>query len=147
MKIAIGTDHAGERFAQASLLYMASQGIEVVSFLPNFINPTSVDYPDFASLVAAQVAQKTCDFGVLICGTGIGMSIAANKYKGIRAAVVHDAFTARACRAHNNANILCVGDRVIGLGVFEECLRIFLSTPFEGGRHLTRVCKIEQLER
>jgi ribose 5-phosphate isomerase B len=104
---------------------------------------TSVDYPDFAHAVAERVASGEAEFGVLVCGTGIGMSMAANRHRGIRAALCHDAYTADMARRHNDANVLCVGARVVGLGVAEQILDVFFSTVFEGGRHGRRVDKIE----
>jgi len=103
----------------------------------------SVDYPDYAHAVAQAVAGEEGARGILICGTGLGMSITANRHPGIRAALCHDAYTAAMARRHNDANVLCMGARVLGLGVAEQILRIFLNTPFEGGRHLRRVEKME----
>jgi ribose 5-phosphate isomerase B len=105
-----------------------------------------VDYPDFAARVAAAVTSGEAALGVLVCGTGIGMSIGANKFAGVRAALCHSEFEARMTRAHNDANVLCLGQRVTGAGVALECLRVFLTTPFEGGRHAARVAKLAALE-
>ncbi|GAA3334251.1 ribose 5-phosphate isomerase B [Ectobacillus funiculus] len=102
----------------------------------------SVDYPDYAIPVAEKVARGEAERGILICGTGIGMSIAANKVKGIRCALVHDMFSAKATREHNNTNILAMGERVIGSGLARDIAKIWLTTPFEGGRHENRVNKI-----
>jgi ribose 5-phosphate isomerase B len=103
-----------------------------------------VDYPDFAHAVANAVAGGEAERGILICGTGIGMSLAANRHSGVRAALCHDAFTAEMARRHNDANVLCVGARSTGQGVIEQIARIFLDTPFEGDRHQRRVEKIER---
>jgi ribose 5-phosphate isomerase B len=103
----------------------------------------SVDYADFAHRLARAMATGEADFGVLICGTGIGMSMAANRHPHVRAALCHDAFTAEMARRHNNANVLCLGARVTGTAVAEQIVEIFLATPFEGGRHTRRVEKIE----
>jgi ribose 5-phosphate isomerase B len=106
---------------------------------------TSVDYPDFAHAVAEKVASGEAEFGVLVCGTGIGMSLAANRHPGVRAALCHDAYTADMARRHNDANVLCVGARVVGPGVAEQILDVFFGTEFEGGRHGRRVDKIERV--
>jgi ribose 5-phosphate isomerase B len=106
----------------------------------------SVDYPDYARAVAEAVAQGRARLGVLVCGTGIGMSIAANKVKGVRAAHCGTEFEARMARAHNDANVLCMGERVLGLGVAAAIVKAFLETPFEGGRHERRVQKMKDLE-
>jgi len=103
----------------------------------------SVDYPDFAHAVAQAVSEDPGSRGILICGTGLGMSMSANRHTGIRAALCHDAYTAAMARRHNDANVLCMGARVLGLGVAEQVLRVFLNTPFDGGRHRRRVDKIE----
>lgn len=108
---------------------------------------TSVDYPDYAQPVAEKVAAGEFDRGILICGTGIGMSIAANKVKGIRAALVHDVFSAEATRAHNNSNVLTMGERVIGPGLARMIAKVWLTTEFEGGRHENRINKIANLEQ
>jgi ribose 5-phosphate isomerase B len=104
--------------------------------------PQSVDYPDFADAMAKVIADGRADVGVLMCGTGIGISIAANRYPHLRAALVHDAFGARLARQHNNANVIVFGGRTIGVEVAKDCLAVFLSTAFEGGRHATRVAKM-----
>lgn len=144
MRIAIGADHAGYTLKEALVAYMRERGIEVIDFGTH--GPDSADYPDYARMVAEAVARRGADFGVLICGTGIGMSIAANKVPGIRAAAVSDVYSARMSRAHNDANILCLGGRVVGPGLAIEILEAWLRTPFEGGRHARRLEKIRQLE-
>jgi ribose 5-phosphate isomerase B len=106
----------------------------------------SVDYPDFAKAVCNAVAQADADFGILVCGTGIGMSIAANRYPAIRCGLAHDVTTARLTRAHNDANVLAIGARIIGEEVALDILGAFLSTPYEGGRHDRRIAKLNQTE-
>jgi ribose 5-phosphate isomerase B len=108
---------------------------------------TASDYPDFARHVAEIVARGEAERGLLCCGTGIGMSITANKVPGVRAAVVSDPYSARMSRAHNDANVLCLGERVVGSGIAKECLKTFLETAFEGGRHAKRVEKIEPTKK
>jgi ribose 5-phosphate isomerase B len=142
--LAVGADHAGYEIKQELCAVAAALGYEVVDFGTN--GPSSVDYPDFAVKVAAAVASKRCNLGLLVCGTGIGMAIAANKIRGIRAATCNDLFLARMAREHNDANILCLGARVIGGGLATEALRTFLSTPFGGDRHVRRLRKIDELE-
>lgn len=117
---------------------------EAVDLGPHTID--SVDYPDYATRVTSAIISKDATLGVLVCGTGIGMSMSANKVKGIRAALCHTEFEARMCRMHNDANVLCLGQRVIGGGVAIELVNAFLSTAFEGGRHSRRVEKMNALE-
>jgi len=144
MRIAIGADHAGYALKTILIAHLQAQGIEVLDFGTH--GPDAVDYPDYARAVAEAVARGEADYGVLICGTGIGMSITANKVPGIRAAAVSDVYTAKMSRAHNNANILCLGGRVVGPGLAQEILDVWLRTPFEGGRHERRIAKIRALE-
>lgn len=139
--IAIASDHAGVELKRALCEVILASGREVRDLGP--ADTTSVDYPDFAHRVADAVLSGEVAMGVLICGTGIGMSLSANRHPGVRAALCHDAFTAEMARRHNNANVLCVGARVTGLGVAEQIVRIFLDTPFAGGRHQRRVERIE----
>jgi ribose 5-phosphate isomerase B len=141
MKFYIATDHAGYALKDFVKEYLASKGHEAVDLGPD--SDTRVDYPDFAQKCAHAVVADTGSFGILICGTGIGISIAANKITGIRAALCHDAYTAAMSRAHNNANILAFGERVVGKGVIESMIEAFCETTFEGGRHAGRVNKIE----
>jgi ribose 5-phosphate isomerase B len=144
VKIILASDHAGLELRQDLAASLKERG---VSF--DDVGPTShesVDYPDFATKVAKAVASGQYTLGVLACGTGIGMSIVANKYRGIRAAVCSTEFEARMARAHNDANVLCVGQRVVGLGVARSILEVFLATPFAGGRHEKRVQKIRDAE-
>lgn len=145
MKIAMGADHGGFRLKEQLKQVIESLGHEVVDFGTD--SEESCDYPDAALPVAKSVVSGEFDKGVLICGTGIGMSIAANKVPGIRCALVHDAFTAKATRMHNDSNVLAMGGRVIGPGLAEDIVRIWLSTEFEGGRHERRLQKITDLEK
>jgi len=141
MKFYIATDHAGYALKEFTKDYVLSLGHEIIDLGPD--SADRVDYPDFAKKCATSVIEDEGSFGILICGTGIGISIAANKVAGIRAALCHDAFTASATRAHNDANILCFGERVVGKGVIESMIDAFCNTEFEGGRHAGRVDKIE----
>lgn len=144
MLISIGSDHAG--FEQKELLrdYLIQEGYEVSDQGPQ--NADRVDYPDFAQLVAEEVASGKAEFGVLVCGTGIGMAIAANKVAGIRAANVLSADFARLSREHNDANVVTVSGRFVSLEENKRILHAFLTTPFAGGRHSQRVEKIRALE-
>jgi ribose 5-phosphate isomerase B len=144
MILAIGSDHAGFKLKEVVKEFLTSEGIEVVDFGTDSLE--SVDYPDFAILVSEAVSQKKFDFGILICGTGLGMSITANKVKGIRAGLCNDLYTARKSRQHNNANILCMGGRILGEDLAKEIVKVFLSTKYEGGRHDGRVKKISKYE-
>lgn len=144
MKIAISSDHGGNLLRQEIIDLLTERGVEYEDFGPK--TNESVDYPDYASPVSEGVAAGRFDRGILICGTGIGMSIAANKVKGIRCALVHDVFSAKATRGHNDTNVLAMGERVIGAGLAREIVEAWLDTPFEGGRHSHRIDKITQLE-
>lgn len=144
MKIAIGCDHGGVVLKSSVLEYLKDKSIEVIDYGTN--GSESVDYPDFARAVAESVAQSKADKGILMCGTGIGISIAANKVKGIRCAVVHNEFTAQAASAHNNANILSLGGRILSPEEAVRLIDIWLNTPFEGGRHVGRLDKISEIE-
>ena len=144
MKFYIATDHAGIRYKEFVKELLESKGIEVEDLGP--YTPDRVDYPDYAKKCAEAVREDAGSFGILICGTGIGMSIAANKVKGIRAALCHDAYTAEMARAHNNAQILCFGERVLGQGVVESVINAFINTQPEEGRHAERVAKIMQID-
>lgn len=144
MKYYIATDHAGLELKNFTVELLSAKGIDVVDFSPT--TTERVDYPDYAALVAKAVQQEPTAKGILICGTGIGMSLAANKYEGIRAALTHDAYTARMARAHNDANILCFGERVVGKGVVEDILNAWLESEFEAGRHKLRVDKINAIK-
>lgn len=144
MKIAIGCDHGGYQLKQDIVAYLEKKGYTYQDFGTH--TTESCDYPDIALPVAQAVAGGEFDRGILICGTGIGIGIAANKVKGIRAALCHDTFSAHACREHNNANILTMGQRVVGPGLALDIVDIWLHTEFEGGRHQTRVEKIQKIE-
>jgi len=144
MRIAIGCDHGGIVLKPAVVQYLREKGHEVVDF-GSFDNER-VDYPVYAEKVARAVASGDCAKGVLLCGTGIGMSIAANKVKGIRAAVLSDEFSAAACSAHNDANILCLGGRVVSPEKAVKLTDLWLSTPFEGDRHVRRLDMIAALD-
>lgn len=144
MKVAIGADHGGFRLKEAIKPVLDSLGVEYKDFGTN--SEESVDYPDISAPVARAVAAGEYDRGILICGTGIGIGIAANKVPGIRAALCHDTFSAHASREHNNANILTMGERVIGPGLASDIVKIWLTTEFEGGRHERRIAKISALE-
>lgn len=144
MKIAIGADHAGYKFKEAIKGIIEAKGHNVLDMGP--MDEQSCDYPDFAAKVAHVVADGQVDRGVLICGTGIGMSMAANKVKGIRAALCTNTYMAKMSRAHNDANIIALGERVIGLGLASDILDAFLNTDFEGDRHARRVGKIMALD-
>ncbi|MDE3840322.1 ribose 5-phosphate isomerase B [Bacillus methanolicus] len=144
MKVAIASDHGGVNIRQEIINLMEEMGIEYEDF--GCECTTSVDYPDYALPVAEKVAKGEFDRGILICGTGIGMSIAANKVKGIRCALVHDVFSAKATREHNDSNILAMGERVIGPGLAREIAKTWLTTEFQGGRHANRIEKICEYE-
>ncbi len=142
--IAIAADHAGVALKAELVKQLADLGHTPQDFGPH--ETKSVDYPDFATKVTGAVTSGEATLGVLICGTGIGMSITANKVHGIRAALCHTEFEARATRQHNDANVLCLGARVTGAGVAQEILKVFLATPFEGGRHQARLDKVRAVE-
>lgn len=145
MKVAIASDHGGINLRGEIIKLLEEMGIQYEDF--GCECASSVDYPDYALPVAKKVAAGEFDRGILICGTGIGMSIAANKVKGIRCALVHDVFSAIATRQHNDSNILAMGERVIGPGLAREIAKAWLSTEFEGGRHLNRLIKISDIEK
>lgn len=144
MKIAIAADHGGYELKEHIKKLMDRMGMEYDDLGTDGIE--SVDYPDYAFPVATKVAAGEVDRGILICGTGIGMSIAANKVDGVRAALVHDCYTARVTRQHNDTNVLCLGGRTTGLNVAEEIASIWLSEDYEGGRHENRIEKINAFE-
>ena len=142
MKYYIATDHAGFVIKENVKKMVEDLGHEIIDLGPD--SADRVNYPDFAHKLAKAVLEDTKSCGILICGTGIGMSLAANKHKGIRAALCHDAYTAEMARAHNDANVLCFGERVVGMGVIDSIIKAWDTTEFEGGRHADRVAKIEQ---
>ena len=141
MKLAIASDHAGLPLKQAIKASLDAEGHAVQDLGTH--TDESVDYPDFATKVADAVTAGQAPFGILVCGSGIGMAIAANRHPGIRAAVLHDSTEARLTRAHNNANIACFGARTIGIETAIDALRVFLATPYEGGRHDRRLAKLD----
>lgn len=138
--IAIASDHAGFDLKAQLKQELQALGYEALDLGPD--SAASVDYPDFANRLADAIKAGKAARGVLICGTGIGISMAANRHRHIRAALVHDVTGARLTRLHNDANVLCVGARLIGADVAKDCLRVFLTTDFEGGRHQNRVAKL-----
>ena len=142
--IAIGSDHGGFDLKCAVMDYLSKKGIEIYD--AGCYDKNSVDYPDIAEQTCAKVTGGECEFGILICGTGIGISIAANKIKGIRAALCHSEYDARMTRAHNDANVLCMGGRTTGVEIAFAMIDSFLNGRFEGGRHLKRIGKIMALE-
>ncbi len=144
MKIAIGCDHGGLEHKNAILEHLKERGFEVTDF--GIYEQVSVDYPDIATKLCKSILSGECERGILVCGTGIGMSIAANKFKGIRAAVCSEHFSAKYTRLHNNSNVLCLGGRVIGIGTALELADLFVDTEFEGARHQNRVDKITNIE-
>ncbi len=137
MKFAIGADHGGFRLKEVVKIFLKDLGHTVANV--GCHSPESVDYPNIADAVTNEITLKDVGLGILICGTGIGMSIAANRNLQIRAALCHDEYTARLSREHNNVNILCLGERVTGIGVAIDIVRIWISTEFAGGRHQRRV--------
>lgn len=139
--IAIGNDHAGTDLKRRIIAKFRDE-FEFVDCGTD--GEDSVDYPDYSKKVCDAVLSKTADFGILVCGTGIGMSIAANRNKGIRAGLCSHALMASLTRKHNNANVLCLGARMIGMDVAFDCVKTFLSTEFEGGRHLNRIQKLDE---
>ncbi len=144
MQIAIGSDHAGFNLKEAVKTLIVQLGHNCEDF--GCKDTSSVDYPDFAFAVADAVARGKFEQGILICGSGIGMSMVANKVPLIRAALCHDVFTAKASRQHNDANVLCMGERVIGVGLASEIVTAYLDSEFEGGRHARRLGKMHSHE-
>jgi ribose 5-phosphate isomerase B len=142
--IAIGSDHAGFELKEHLRSFLEENGHKVEDF--GAYDGQSVDYPDFAIKVAEAVAGGRVETGLLMCGTGLGMTMTANKVRGIRAALCHNSYTARMAREHNDANVLVLGGRILGKGLAEEIVTIFMNTPFAGGRHARRVAKIMEEE-
>lgn len=142
MKIACGADHGGVDLKDALKAYLEEKGMEVVDF--GTTGHESVDYPEYGHKVAQAVADKEADFGLVCCGSGIGISIAANKVKGVRCVRAHDPYSAEMSRRHNNCNVIAMGGRFLGLDMAKKCLDVFLETEFEGGRHSRRVDAIEE---
>jgi ribose 5-phosphate isomerase B len=144
MKIAVGSDHRGFDVKRRVVTLLQQLGHDIVDV--GATSKDSVDYPDFAFLVAKAVSEGQAERGILVCGSGIGMCIAANKVKGVRAAPCHDNITAEMSRRHNDANVLCLSADLLGGELIDRMIRIWLETPFEGGRHARRVEKIAQIE-
>lgn len=144
MKIALGSDHAGFPLKKEIMKHLEERNIEFKDF--GTFSEESCDYPDYGQKVAEEVASKNFEFGIIVCGTGIGISISANKVPGIRAALCGDTFSARATRQHNDANILALGQRVVGTGLALDIVDAFLDAKFLGGRHKRRVDKISKIE-
>lgn len=141
LRIAIGSDHGGYEYKEQMVSHLKEKGYECVDV--GTYSTDSCDYPVIARAVTTKITTGEADRGILICGTGIGMSIVANKVKGIRAALCGDTFSARASRAHNNSNVLCLGERVIGINLAMDIVDIWLESKFEGGRHQRRVDMME----
>ena len=146
MRIGVGSDHGGYNLKKEIVKYLEEKGIECVDFGPNN-SLESVDYPVYAEVVANAVVKKEVDYGILCCGTGIGISLAANKVPGIRCAVVSDVFSAKMSKAHNDANMLSLGERVLGRGLALEIVEAWINTEFEGDRHSRRVDMIKEIEK
>lgn len=144
MKIALGSDHAGFPLKREIMEHLKTKNIEFKDF--GTFSEDSCDYSDFAERVGEQVASKNYEFGILVCGTGIGISISANKIPGIRAALCGDTFSAHASREHNDANVLALGQRVVGSGLAMDIVDTFLNAEFQGGRHKKRIDKITMIE-
>ena len=143
-KIALASDHGGFDLKESVIAHLLNTGWEVDDLGPH--SGDSVDYPDYGIKLAEAVAEKKVDRGIVICGTGIGMSIVVNRYPGIRGTLCSDLFTAKLCREHNDSNILIMGGRLIGKGLAAEIVNTWLNTPFEGGRHQRRLDKINQID-
>lgn len=144
MLIAIGSDHAGLEMKTETIVLLKELGHECIDYGTD--TPQSVDYPDFGEKVSDAVSKGKAERGILICGTGIGMSIVANKFPNIRAALCNELFSAKMSRLHNDANILVLGGRIVGKDLAKEIIRTWMTTPFEGGRHLNRLKKINLIE-
>lgn len=145
MKIALGSDHGGYRLKEAIKKYLSDQNIAYEDLGTN--STESVDYPEFGLKVAEAVVSGACDRGILCCGTGIGISISANKVPGVRCAVVTETYSAKMSREHNNANVLALGERVVGIGLALEIVEVWLNTEFAGDRHARRVNMLSDIER
>lgn len=144
MTIAIGCDHAGVELKNELLSLLNNLRIQYIDYGTD--SPESVDYPDFGEKVSDAVSSGKIESGILICGTGIGMSIVANKFPGVRASLCNDLFTAKMSRLHNDANILVIGGRIVGKDLAKEIVKTWVSTPFEGNRHCRRLDKITKIE-
>lgn len=144
MKIAIGSDHAGFELKEDLRKYLKERGLEVVDLGPS--DETPVDYPEIAMAVAEKVSTGKIPRGILICGTGIGMSMVANRFSGVRATLCHDLYTARMSREHNNSNLLALGGRLLGKGIAREIVRVWLEAEFQGGNHQRRLDQLAVLD-
>ncbi len=144
MKFYVAPDHAGIHLKDFTVENLRSKGHEVIDLGP--FDKERVDYPDYAVKVCENVLSDSASHGILICGSGIGMSMAANRFHGIRAALCHDAYTATVARGHNDANVLCFGERIVGLGVAESILDAWIAGKFESGRHCGRIDKIDAIK-
>ena len=145
MQIGLACDHGGFELKEELKTFLKSKGFEPVDM--GAFNEESVDYPDYGILVAEKISKGEMEKGILVCGTGIGMSIVANKFPGVRAALVNDLYSSRCSREHTDANILVIGGRIVGKELAREIVRLWLDTPFAGGRHKRRLEKIEALEK
>jgi ribose 5-phosphate isomerase B len=145
MKIALASDHRGFEFKKRIAAMLSKMGHTVEDF-GTTSSSESVDYPDYGLKAAKAVGSKKCDRGILICGTGIGMSLIANKIKGVRAALCHNLYTVEMSRRHNDSNVLCIGADIVGEDVLEQKIKLWMETPFEGGRHARRLEKISDVE-
>jgi ribose 5-phosphate isomerase B len=141
--IVIASDHAGYFLKEKIKEFLQKENYQVIDV--GCFSPESVDYPEYGAKAIEKILNKEADFGILICGTGLGMSIVANRFSGIRAALCHEPFSAKMARLHNNANVLVLGGRIIGDGIALEIVKTFFETPFEGGRHERRINLIEKL--
>lgn len=141
--IVIASDHAGYFLKEKIKEFLQKENYQVIDV--GCFSPESVDYPEYGAKAIEKILNKEADFGILICGTGLGMSIVANRFSGIRAALCHEPFSAKMARLHNNANVLVLGGRIIGDGIAIEIVKTFFETPFEGGRHERRINLIEKL--
>lgn len=144
-KLAIASDHAGFELKESIIAYLHDKGVELEDFGPE--NNDRVDYPDYGISIARAIQEKKVDRGIVICGTGVGMSIVVNRFPGIRGTLCSDLYTTKMCREHNDSNILIMGGRVIGKGLAEEIVTVWLDTPFAGGQHQKRLDKIEEIDR
>jgi len=145
MKIGVSSDHGGINLKEKIKLHLQARGMEVTDFGTNSLD--SVDYPDYGRILAEAVMSKEVEYGIAICGTGIGISLAANKVKGIRCANVSDTFSARMAKMHNNCQMIALGERTVGPGLAMDIVDAFLNAEFEGGRHGIRVAKIMEIEK
>jgi len=145
MKLVIGSDHAGFELKEDLRRYLKEQDIDVEDL--GVSSEAPVDYPDIGAIVAEKVARREFERGILICGSGIGMSVVANRFAGVRAALCHDLYTARMSREHNDANVLVLGGRLTGKGLAREILKVWLESKFQGGNHQRRLEKIQSLEK